>query len=508
MNTVVDKVQVKEGVDQDTVDAVQTVGEKYKYGFETDIETEFAPKGVNEDIVRLISEKNDEPEWMLEWRLEAFARWKELEEPDWAMVHYPKIDFQDIYYYARPKSMEVKPKSLDEVDPKLLATYAKLGIPLKEQAILAGVEGAGETPAEGRKVAVDVVFDSVSVGTTFQKELAAAGVIFCSISEAIREHPELVRKYLGTVVPQSDNYYATLNSAVFSDGSFVYIPEGTKCPMELSTYFRINAENTGQFERTLIVADKGAYVSYLEGCTAPQRDTNQLHAAVVELVLLEDAEIKYSTVQNWYPGDENGVGGIYNFVTKRADCRGDRAKVMWTQVETGSAVTWKYPSCILRGDDTQGEFYSIAIANNMQQADTGTKMMHLGKNTKSRIVSKGISAGKAQNTYRGLVSMHPKAKNSRNYTQCDSLLIGGDCGAHTVPYIEVRNNSSRVEHEATTSKVDDEQLFYCRQRGIDEEAALALIVNGFAKEVLQALPMEFAMEAQALVAISLEGSVG
>ncbi|NOX73089.1 MAG: Fe-S cluster assembly protein SufB [Alphaproteobacteria bacterium] len=508
MNTSVDKVQVKEGVDQDTVDAVQSVGEKYKYGFETDIEMEFAPKGVNEDIVRLISEKNEEPEWMLDWRLQAFARWQQLEEPDWAMVHYPKIDFQDIYYYARPKSMEVKPKSLDDVDPKLLATYAKLGIPLKEQAILAGVEGAGNTPADGRKVAVDAVFDSVSVGTTFQKELAEAGVIFCSISEAIREHPELVKKYLGTVVPQSDNFYATLNSAVFSDGSFVYIPEGTKCPMELSTYFRINAENTGQFERTLIIADKGSYVSYLEGCTAPQRDTNQLHAAVVELILLEDAEIKYSTVQNWYPGDENGVGGIYNFVTKRADCRGDRSKVMWTQVETGSAVTWKYPSCILRGDDSQGEFYSIAIANNMQQADTGTKMIHLGERTKSRIVSKGISAGKAQNTYRGLVSMHPKAKNSRNYTQCDSLLIGGDCGAHTVPYIEVRNNSSRVEHEATTSKVDDEQLFYCRQRGIDEEAALALIVNGFAKEVLQALPMEFAMEAQALVAISLEGSVG
>jgi Fe-S cluster assembly protein SufB len=517
MNTSVDKVQVKEGVDQDTVDAVQTVGEKYKYGFETEIEMEFAPKGVNEDIVRLISEKNDEPDWMLDWRLQAFARWQQMEEPDWAMVSYPKIDFQDIYYYARPKSMEVKPKSLDEVDPKLLETYKKLGIPLKEQAILAGVEGAGDSPAEGRaggaqtegrKVAVDAVFDSVSVGTTFQKELAAAGVIFCSISEAIREHPELVKKYLGSVVPQSDNYYATLNSAVFSDGSFVYIPEGTRCPMELSTYFRINAENTGQFERTLIVADKGAYVSYLEGCTAPQRDTNQLHAAVVELVLLEDAEIKYSTVQNWYPGDEDGKGGIYNFVTKRADCRGDRAKVMWTQVETGSAVTWKYPSCILRGDDSQGEFYSIAIANNMQQADTGTKMIHLGQNTKSRIVSKGISAGRAQNTYRGLVSMHPKAKNSRNYTQCDSLLIGGDCGAHTVPYIEVRNNSSRVEHEATTSKVDDEQLFYCRQRGIDEEAALALIVNGFAKEVLQALPMEFAMEAQALVAISLEGSVG
>ncbi|MEJ6712819.1 MAG: Fe-S cluster assembly protein SufB, partial [Rhodobacterales bacterium] len=493
--------------DQETVDAVQSV-EKYKYGFSTDIEMDFAPKGVNEDIVRLISSKNEEPEWMTEWRLQAFRRWQQMDEPDWAMVHYPEIDFQDIYYYAKPKSMLVKPKSLDEVDPKLLATYEKLGIPLKEQMILAGIEGAGDTPAEGRKVAVDAVFDSVSIGTTFKDELAKAGVIFCSISEAIREHPELVKKYLGSVVPQSDNYYATLNSAVFSDGSFVYIPEGTKCPMELSTYFRINAENTGQFERTLIIADKGSYVSYLEGCTAPKRDTNQLHAAVVELVIMEDAEIKYSTVQNWFPGDENGKGGIYNFVTKRADCRGDRAKVMWTQVETGSAVTWKYPSCILRGDDSSGEFYSIAIANNYQQADTGTKMVHLGKNTKSRIVSKGISAGRAQNTYRGLVSMHPKAKNSRNYTQCDSLLIGDKCGAHTVPYIEVRNNSSRVEHEATTSKVDDEQLFYCRQRGIDEEAALALIVNGFAKEVLQSLPMEFAMEAQALVAISLEGSVG
>ena len=503
-----DKVQVKEGVDQDTVDAVQSVGEKYKYGFSTDIEMDFAPLGVNEDIVRLISAKNEEPEWMTEWRLDAFRRWQQMEEPDWAMVDYPEIDFQDIYYYAKPKSMNVKPKSLDEVDPELLETYAKLGIPLKEQMILAGVEGAEGVPAEARNVAVDAVFDSVSVGTTFKKELAKAGVIFCPISEAIREHPELVKKYLGSVVPQSDNFYATLNSAVFSDGSFVYIPPGVRCPMELSTYFRINAENTGQFERTLIIADKGSHVSYLEGCTAPKRDENQLHAAVVELVILEDAEVKYSTVQNWYPGDEEGKGGIYNFVTKRADCRGDRAKVMWTQVETGSAVTWKYPSCILRGDDSSGEFYSIAIANNFQQADTGTKMVHLGKNTKSRIVSKGISAGRAQNTYRGLVSMHPRARNSRNYTQCDSLLIGDKCGAHTVPYIEVKNNSSRVEHEATTSKVDDDQLFYCRQRGIPEEAALALIVNGFAKEVLQALPMEFAMEAQALVAISLEGSVG
>ncbi|MCF2904095.1 Fe-S cluster assembly protein SufB [Octadecabacter sp. CECT 8868] len=503
-----DKVDVKDGVDQETVDAVVALSGTYKYGWDTDIETDYAPLGLSEDIVRLISEKNEEPEWMLEWRLAAYARWLKMEEPEWAMVDYPKIDFQDQYYYARPKSMEVKPKSLDEVDPKLLATYAKLGIPLKEQAILAGVEGAEEMSDAPRKVAVDAVFDSVSVGTTFQDELKKAGVIFCSISEAIREHPELVKQYLGSVVPVQDNFYATLNSAVFSDGSFVYIPKGTKCPMELSTYFRINAENTGQFERTLIICDEGAYVSYLEGCTAPKRDVAQLHAAVVEIVIMDDAEVKYSTVQNWYPGDEDGKGGIYNFVTKRADCRGDRSKVMWTQVETGSAVTWKYPSCILRGDDSQGEFYSIAIANNMQQADTGTKMVHLGKNTKSRIVSKGISAGKAQNTYRGLVSMHPKAKDSRNYTQCDSLLIGDKCGAHTVPYIEVKNNSSRVEHEATTSKIDDDQMFYCRSRGMDEEEAVALIVNGFAKEVLQALPMEFAMEAQALVAISLEGSVG
>jgi len=502
-----DQTQVKEGVDQETVEAVQSMG-KYKYGWETEIEMDYAPKGINEDIVKLISSKNDEPEWMTEWRLGAYRRWLEMREPEWAMVDYPKIDYQDQYYYASPKSMAEKPKSLDEVDPKLLETYNKLGIPLKEQMILAGVEGAEAVPADGRKVAVDAVFDSVSVGTTFQAELAKAGVIFCSISEAIREHPELVKKYLGSVVPVSDNYFATLNSAVFSDGSFVYVPPGVRCPMELSTYFRINAENTGQFERTLIIADKGSYVSYLEGCTAPQRDTHQLHAAVVELVALEDAEIKYSTVQNWFPGDENGKGGIYNFVTKRADCRGDRSKVMWTQVETGSAVTWKYPSCILRGNDTQGEFYSIAITNNMQQADTGTKMIHLGKNTKSRIVSKGISAGKAQNTYRGQVSMHPKAKHSRNYTQCDSLLIGDKCGAHTVPYSEVRKNSYRGVHEATTSKGDDDQLFYCRQRGMDEEEAVALVVNGFCKEVLQALPMEFAMEAQQLVAISLEGSVG
>ena len=503
-----DQTIVKDGVDQDTVDAVREVAGKYKHGWATDIEMDYAPKGVNEDIVRLISAKNGEPEWMTEWRLGALKRWVQMTEPNWAMVHYPKIDYQDIFYYASPKSMADKPKSLDDVDPKLLETYKKLGIPLQEQMILAGVEGAEDYKPEGRKVAVDAVFDSVSLGTTFQKDLEKAGVIFCSISEAIRNHPELVKKYLGSVVPPSDNFYATLNSAVFSDGSFVYVPPGVRCPMELSTYFRINAENTGQFERTLIIADKGSYVSYLEGCTAPKRDTAQLHAAVVEIIIEEDAEVKYSTVQNWYPGDEEGRGGIYNFVTKRADCRGDRAKVMWTQVETGSAVTWKYPSCILRGDDSQGEFYSIAIANNMQQADTGTKMVHLGKNTKSRIVSKGISAGRAQNTYRGLVSMHPKAQNGRNYTQCDSLLIGDKCGAHTVPYIEVRNNTARVEHEATTSKVDDDQLFYCRSRGMDEEEAVALVVNGFCREVLQALPMEFAMEAQQLVAISLEGSVG
>ncbi|PRY95249.1 iron-regulated ABC transporter membrane component SufB [Hasllibacter halocynthiae] len=500
-----DPIEVREGVDRETVEQVAALAGAYKHGWETDVEMEFAPKGLNEDIVRLISEKNGEPEWMLDWRLEAFRKWREMDEPDWSMVRYPPIDYQDQYYYARPKSMEVKPKSLDEVDPELLRTYEKLGIPLKEQAILAGVEGAADA---NRKVAVDAVFDSVSVGTTFKEELAKAGVIFCSISEALRDHPELVKKYLGSVIPQADNFFACLNSAVFSDGSFVYIPEGVRCPMELSTYFRINAENTGQFERTLIIAEKGSYVSYLEGCTAPQRDTHQLHAACVEIVALEDAEVKYSTVQNWYPGDEEGRGGIYNFVTKRADCRGDRSKVMWTQVETGSAVTWKYPSCILRGDDSQGEFYSIAIANNAQQADTGTKMIHLGRNTKSRIVSKGISAGRAQNTYRGQVSMHPKAAEARNYTQCDSLLIGGKCGAHTVPYIEIRNNSARVEHEATTSKVDDDQLFYCRQRGMDEEEAVALVVNGFCKEVLQALPMEFAMEAQQLVAISLEGSVG
>ena len=499
---------LREGVDLETIRTVESVGSHYRHGWETDIETEYAPKGLDEDIVRLISAKNEEPEWLTDWRCAAYLRWTGLEEPSWAMVDYPSIDYQNQYYYAKPKSFDNKPQSLDDVDPKLLETYEKLGIPLREQMILAGVEGAGEAPAEGRRVAVDAVFDSVSVGTTFQEELRKEGVIFCSMSEAVREHPELVRKYLGTVVPITDNFFATLNSAVFSDGSFVYVPPGVRCPMELSTYFRINAKDTGQFERTLIIADKGSYVSYLEGCTAPQRDTSQLHAAVVELVALEDAEIKYSTVQNWFPGDENGIGGIYNFVTKRADCRGARSRVMWTQVETGSAVTWKYPSCILRGENSQGEFYSIAITNNCQQADTGTKMVHLGRNSRSRIVSKGISAGTAQNTYRGLVSVHPKAGNCRNHTQCDSLLIGDRCGAHTVPYIELRNRTSRIEHEATTSKVDEDQLFYCRQRGIGEEEAVALVVNGFCREVLQALPMEFAMEAQQLVAISLEGSVG
>jgi Fe-S cluster assembly protein SufB len=459
-----------------------------------DIEMERAPKGLTEDTVRYISAKKGEPEWMLDWRLAAYRRWREMTEPNWARIHYPKIDYDDAYYYAAPKSAE-GPKSLEDVDPKLLETYKKLGIPLSEQKLLAGV-------------AVDAVFDSVSVATTFKAKLNEAGVIFCPISEAIRDHSDIVRKYLGSVVPVSDNFFATLNSAVFSDGTFVYVPKGVRCPMELSTYFRINASQTGQFERTLIVADEGSYVSYLEGCTAPMRDENQLHAAVVELVALQDAEIKYSTVQNWYPGDENGLGGIYNFVTKRGDCRGARSKISWTQVETGSAITWKYPSCILRGDDTVGEFYSIAIVNHYQQADTGTKMIHLGKNTRSRIVSKGISAGKAQNTYRGLVSVHRKAAGARNHTQCDSLLIGGKCGAHTVPYIESRNPSARVEHEATTSKIAEDQLFYCLQRGISAEEAVALIVNGFCKEVLQQLPMEFAVEAQKLVGISLEGSVG
>ncbi len=472
---------------------------KYKYGFSTDIDMELAPKGLSEDIVRLISAKKEEPQWMLDWRLKAYRYWQTMGEPGWPKLSYPAIDYQDAYYYAAPKKSG--PKSLDEVDPKLLETYEKLGIPLAEQAVLAGVEGA-------KKVAVDAVFDSVSVATTFKEELRQAGVIFCSISEAIKDHPELVRRYLGSVVPYSDNFYATLNSAVFSDGSFVYVPQGVECPMELSTYFRINAENTGQFERTLIIADQGAKVSYLEGCTAPMRDENQLHAAVVELVALEDADIKYSTVQNWYPGDENGKGGIYNFVTKRGACRGARSHIMWTQVETGSAITWKYPSCILQGDHSRGEFYSVAITNNRQQADTGTKMIHMGKNTRSRIIAKGISAGKADQTYRGLVRILPKASGARNFTQCDSLLIGDTCGAHTVPYIESRNASSQIEHEASTSKIGEDQLFYCLQRGMDEEEAVGLIVNGFCREVLQTLPMEFAVEAQKLVSISLEGSVG
>jgi len=486
---------------QETVEQVKGLTvDQYKYGFYTDIESDKAPKGLNEDIVRFISAKKGEPEWMLEWRLNAYRRWLIMDEPDWAKVNYPKIDFDDLYYYSAPKQASDGPMSLDEVDPELLRTYEKLGIPLREQEVLAGVQGA--------KVAVDAVFDSVSVVTTFKDELLKAGVIFCPISEAVQTHPELVKKYLGSVVPVTDNFYASLNSAVFSDGSFVYIPEGVRCPMELSTYFRINESQTGQFERTLIIADKGSYVSYLEGCTAPMRDENQLHAAVVELIALDDAEIKYSTVQNWYPGNADGVGGIYNFVTKRGDCRGKNSKISWTQVETGSAVTWKYPSCILRGDNSRGEFYSIAISNGHQQIDSGTKMIHLGRNTSSRIISKGVSAGKSSNTYRGLVSAHRRASGARNHTQCDSLLIGETCSAHTVPYIEAKNASATFEHEATTSKIGDDQLFYCRQRGLDEEAAVALIVNGFCKEVLQQLPMEFAVEAQALVGISLEGSVG
>jgi Fe-S cluster assembly protein SufB len=484
-----------------TVDHVASLeADKYKHGFVTDIAQDFADKGLTTDTVRFISAKKGEPAWMLEWRLEAFARWLELEEPHWAKLHFPRIDYQDLYYYAAPKE-KVTLNSLDEVDPELLATYAKLGIPLREQEVLAGVKGAP-------RYAVDAVFDSVSVVTTFKKELAQVGVIFCSMSEAIREHPELVRKYLGTVVPTSDNYFACLNAAVFSDGSFVYVPPGVRCPMELSTYFRINAENTGQFERTLIIADAGSYVSYLEGCTAPMRDENQLHAAVVELVILDDAEIKYSTVQNWYPGDAEGKGGIYNFVTKRADCRGDRAKVSWTQVETGSAITWKYPSCILRGEDSVGEFYSIAVTNGRQQADTGTKMIHLGKGSRSRIISKGISAGRSSNTYRGLVSAHQKASGARNFTQCDSLLIGKHSAAHTVPYIEAKTASAKFEHEATTTRLSEDQLFYAMQRGLGQEEAVQLLVNGFVREVLQELPMEFAVEAQKLVAISLEGSVG
>jgi Fe-S cluster assembly protein SufB len=477
-------------------ETVETVGaiEKYKYGFFTDIESEKAPLGLTEDTVRFISARKDEPEWLLEWRLAAFRRWQAMTEPTWAKVTYPPIDFQDAYYYSAPKQT-VKLDSLDQVDPKLLETYEKLGIPLTEQKMLAGV-------------AVDAVFDSVSVVTTFKEKLAEAGVIFCPMSEAVKKHPELVKKYLGSVVPSSDNFYATLNSAVFSEGSFVYIPEGVRCPMELSTYFRINEKQTGQFERTLIIADKGSYVSYLEGCTAPQRDENQLHAAVVELIAHDDAEIKYSTVQNWFPGDEEGKGGVYNFVTKRGDCRGENSKISWTQVETGSAITWKYPSCILRGDNSRGEFYSIAISNGRQQVDSGTKMIHLGRNTTSRIVSKGISAGRSSNTYRGLVSVHRKAENVRNFTQCDSLLIGDRCSAHTVPYIETKNPTAILEHEATTSKIGDDQLFYCMQRGIGEEEAVALIVNGFCRDVLQQLPMEFAVEAQKLVGISLEGSVG
>ncbi|WCT73706.1 Fe-S cluster assembly protein SufB [Sphingomonas naphthae] len=472
----------------------------YEWGFSSDIEQDFAPKGLNEDTVRFISMKKREPEWMLDWRLKAFRLWQTMEAPDWAKLNVPPIDYQDAYYYAEPK---VKPTlaSLDELDPEIRRTYEKLGIPIEEQKVLAGVEGS-------RKIAVDAVFDSVSVATTFRAELEKAGVIFRSISEAVREYPDLVRKWLGKVVPQRDNYFATLNSAVFSDGTFVYIPEGVRCPMELSTYFRINAANTGQFERTLIVADKGSYVSYLEGCTAPMRDENQLHAAVVELVALDDAEIKYSTVQNWYPGNAEGLGGIYNFVTKRALCQGARSKVSWTQVETGSAITWKYPSCVLAGEDSVGEFYSVAVTNNRQQADTGTKMIHLGKGSRSTIVSKGISAGRSDNTYRGLVRVGATAEGVRNFTQCDSLLLGDQCGAHTVPYIEVKNPSAQIEHEATTSKISDDQLFYAMQRGLSQEDAVALIVNGFAKEVLQQLPMEFAVEAQKLLGISLEGSVG
>lgn len=485
---------------QETVDRVREIDiDQYKYGFETVIEMDKAPLGLSEDIIRFISAKKKEPEWMLQHRLDAYRRWLTMDEPDWARIDYPKVNFDEIYYYAAPKSTP-GPKSIDDVDPELLRVYEKLGIPLREQEMLAGVQTS--------KIAVDAVFDSVSVVTTFKEELKKAGVIFMSISEAIREHPELVKKYMGSVVPMTDNYYATLNTAVFTDGSFVYVPAGVQCPMELSTYFRINEKGTGQFERTLIVAEKGAFVSYLEGCTAPQRDENQLHAAVVELVAMEDAEIKYSTVQNWYPGDAQGNGGVFNFVTKRGDCRGDRSKISWTQVETGSAVTWKYPSCILRGDDSRGEFYSIAVSNGHQQIDSGTKMIHLGRNTSSRIVSKGIAAGVSQNTYRGKVSAHRKATNARNFTQCDSLLIGDRCGAHTVPYIEANNSTAQFEHEATTSKISEDQLFYCLQRGIPTEAAIALIVNGFVKEVLQELPMEFAIEAQKLISISLEGSVG
>lgn len=485
---------------RETVETIDEVTGTYKWGFSTAIDTEFAPKGLNEDTVRYISGKKGEPEWLLSWRLKAFRLWQTMTEPAWAMVHYPAIDYQDAYYYAAPRK---KPTlaSLDELDPEIRRTYEKLGIPIEEQKMLANVEGA-------RKIAVDAVFDSVSVATTFREELAKAGVIFLSISEAVREYPDLVRQYLGSVVPIHDNYFATLNSAVFSDGTFVYIPKGVRCPMELSTYFRINEQNTGQFERTLIIADEGSYVSYLEGCTAPKRDENQLHAAVVELIALDDAEIKYSTVQNWFPGDAEGKGGIYNFVTKRGDCRGKRSKISWTQVETGSAITWKYPSCILRGDGSRGEFYSIAVSNGAQQVDSGTKMLHLGKNTTSKIIAKGIAAGKSDSTYRGMVSAHRKATGARNFTNCDSLLIGDQCGAHTIPYIEAKTATAIFEHEATTSKIGEDQMFYCQQRGLSEEEAVALIVNGFVKEVLQQLPMEFAVEAQKLLAISLEGSVG
>lgn len=479
----------------ETVETIRTAtGDGYKYGFVTDIESDDALPGLNEDTVRFISAKKQEPQWLLDWRLKAFARWQNLAAPEWAKLRIAPIDYQAAIYYSAPKQ-NTGPKSLDEVDPELLKTYEKLGIPLGERAALAGI-------------AVDAVFDSVSVATTFKETLAELGIIFCSFGEAVREHPDLVRRYLGSVVPQGDNFFAALNSAVFSDGSFAYIPPGMRCPMELSTYFRINAAKSGQFERTLLIADKGSYVSYLEGCTAPQRDENQLHAAVVELVALEGAEIKYSTVQNWYPGDAEGRGGIYNFVTKRGACRGDNSKIAWTQVETGSAITWKYPSCLLEGDNSVGEFYSVAITNNLQQADTGTKMIHLGRNTRSTVISKGISAGRGQNTYRGQVKVLPKAEGARNYTQCDSLLIGKNCGAHTVPYIEVRNPGARIEHEATTSKISEDQMFYCRQRGLTQEDALSLIVNGFCKEVLKELPMEFAVEAQKLLAVSLEGSVG
>jgi Fe-S cluster assembly protein SufB len=501
---------------QETVEQVRRIDvDQYKYGFETIIESEKAPKGLNEDVMRFISGKKNEPEWMLAWRLDAYRRWLTMREPLWARVKYGPIDYQNLYYYSAPKKKD-GPKSLDEIDPEILATYEKLGIPLREREALLGIqkpevaddEGEGEGGKGYARVAVDAVFDSVSVATTFQAELAKAGVLFMPISEALQKHPELVKKYLGTVVPISDNFFATLNSAVFSDGSFVYVPPGVRCPMELSTYFRINERNTGQFERTLIIAEKGSYVSYLEGCTAPTRDENQLHAAVVELIALDDAEIKYSTIQNWYPGDASGRGGVYNFVTKRGDCRGVNSKISWTQLETGSAITWKYPSCILRGDNSRGEFYSIAISNGHQQVDSGTKMLHLGKNTTSRIISKGIAAGHSNNTYRGLVTAHRRAKNARNFTNCDSLLIGDKCGAHTTPYIEAKNSSAVFEHEATTSKISEDTLFYCRQRGLSAEDAVALVVNGFVKDVLQQLPMEFAVEAQKLISISLEGSVG